>query len=94
MRSDFSSKNTRKKRHLHRKTKKQKRKRAQTVVRYLRVAVGAHACLKKNLKASRPSEKSERTKTFEHPPDHRLQRQNLLMAFKRVPDGINIGSTA
>ena len=46
-----------------------------------------HKNLKKNLNASRPSE---------HPPvrgkyvkalrwDHRLQRQNLFMAFKRAP---------
>ena len=44
-------------------------------------------CLKKNLNASRPSEHpsvgGESVKTFRW--DHRLQRQNLFMAFKRVP---------
>ena len=40
-----------------------------------------------NVNASKPSEHSpvrgENVKTFRW--DHRLQRQNLLMAFKRVP---------
>ena len=45
-------------------------------------------CLKKNLNASRPSEhppvRGKNVKTFRW--DHiRLQRQNLFMAFKRVP---------
>ena len=43
--------------------------------------------LKKNLNASRPSEhlqvRGENVKTFRG--GHRLQRQNLFMAFKRVP---------
>ena len=44
-------------------------------------------CLKKNLNASRPSEhplvRGENVKTFRW--DHRLQKQNLFMVFKRVP---------
>ena len=53
--------------------------------------------LKKNLNASRPSGhppvRGENVTTFRW--DHRLQRQNLFMAFKRVPliYGSNIGST-
>ena len=47
---------------------------------------GIH-CLKKNLNASRPSEHPSvgggNVKTFRW--DHRLQRQNFFMAFKRVP---------
>ena len=43
--------------------------------------------LKKNLNASKPSEHSpvrrKNVKTFRW--DHRLQRPNLFMAFKRVP---------
>ena len=43
--------------------------------------------LKKNLNAPRPSEhppvRGKNVKTFRW--DHRLQRQNLFMAFKRVP---------
>ena len=43
--------------------------------------------LKKNLNASRPSEhppvRGENVKTFRW--DHRLQKQNLFVAFKRVP---------
>ena len=43
--------------------------------------------VKKNLNASRPSEhppvSGENVKTFRW--EHRLQRQNLFMAFRRVP---------
>ena len=46
-----------------------------------------HWFLKKNLSASRPSEhppvRGGNIKTFKW--DHRLQRPNLFMAFKRVP---------
>ena len=49
------------------------------------------------MNASRPSEhppvRGKYVKTFSRW-DHRLQIQNLYMAFKRVPDGSNIvGST-
>ena len=44
-------------------------------------------CLKKNMTASRPSEhppvRGENVKTFRW--DHRLQIQNLFVAFERVP---------
>ena len=44
-------------------------------------------CLKKNLNASgptkHPSVRGENVKTFRW--DHRLQKQNLFMAFKQVP---------
>ena len=47
-----------------------------------------HLCPKKNLNASRPSEhlfphRGEKVKTLTW--DHRLQKQNLFIAFKRVP---------
>ena len=46
-----------------------------------------YCCLKKNQDAPRPSEhppvRGENVKTFRW--DHRLQIQNLFMAFKRVP---------
>ena len=50
------------------------------------IHTSAH-CLKKNLNASRPSEhppvRWKNVKTFRW--NHRLQIQNLFMAFKRVP---------
>ena len=50
-------------------------------------------CLKKNLNTSRPSEhpsiRGENVKMLRW--DHRLQIQNLFVAFKRVPR--NVGST-
>ena len=49
--------------------------------------IHAKYCLKKNQNAPRPSEhppvRGENVKTFRW--DHRLQIQNLFMAFKRVP---------
>ena len=40
-------------------------------------------CLKRNRPSEHPPVRGENVKTFRW--DHRLQRQNLFMAFKRVP---------
>ena len=49
--------------------------------------LSGQTCFKENLNASRPSEhppvKGENVKTLRW--DHRLQRQNILMTFNRVP---------
>ena len=59
----------------------------QTSLLHIESSLDRLGFLKKNLNASRPSEhppvRRKNVKTFRW--DHRLQIQNLLMAFKRVP---------
>ena len=54
--------------------------------RHDKLGYSSTICLKKNLNAPRPSEhppvRGKNVKTFRW--DHRLQRRNLFMAFKRV----------
>ena len=56
-------------------------------VPFFYIFLACAACLKKNQNAPRPSEhlpvRRENVKTFRW--DHKLQIQNLFMAFKRVP---------
>ena len=54
---------------------------------YLKLNISVHCYLRKNQNTPRPSEhppvRGENIKTFRW--DHRVQIQNLFLAFKRVP---------